>query len=45
MDGAFFLIFMRFMPPQLERITAGILSIANVKEASLFPRDVNRIAP
>jgi nondiscriminating aspartyl-tRNA synthetase len=39
------------MPPHgglaigLERLTAGILNIANVKEASLFPRDINRIAP
>lgn len=39
------------MPPHgglaigLERLTAGILGIANVKEASLFPRDINRIAP
>lgn len=39
------------MPPHggfaigLERLTAGILGIHNVKEASLFPRDVNRIAP
>jgi nondiscriminating aspartyl-tRNA synthetase len=39
------------MPPHgglaigLERLTAGILNIANVKEASLFPRDINRISP
>jgi nondiscriminating aspartyl-tRNA synthetase len=39
------------MPPHggfaigLERLTAKILSISNVKEASLFPRDINRIAP
>lgn len=39
------------MPPHgglaigLERLTAGILNIQNVKETSLFPRDVNRIIP
>jgi len=39
------------MPPHggfaigLERITAFFLGIANVKEASLFPRDINRVAP
>lgn len=39
------------MPPHggfaigLERITSCFLGIANVKEASLFPRDINRIAP
>lgn len=39
------------MPPHgglaigLERLTAGILNIQNVKEASLFPRDINRITP
>lgn len=39
------------MPPHgglaigLERLTAGILNIQNVKEASLFPRDINRIIP
>lgn len=39
------------MPPHgglaigLERLTAGILGIHNVKEASLFPRDINRITP
>lgn len=39
------------MPPHgglalgLERLTAGILNIQNVKEASLFPRDINRLAP
>jgi nondiscriminating aspartyl-tRNA synthetase len=39
------------MPPHgglaigLERLTTGILQIANVKEASLFPRDIHRIAP
>jgi nondiscriminating aspartyl-tRNA synthetase len=27
----------------LERFTARILNLANVKEASLFPRDMNRI--
>lgn len=39
------------MPPHgglaigLERLTAGFLNIHNVKEASLFPRDINRIVP
>ena len=39
------------MPPHggfaigLERITSCILGINNIKEASLFPRDINRIAP
>lgn len=39
------------MPPHggfaigLERITSCFLGIANVKEASLFPRDVNRVTP
>lgn len=39
------------MPPHggfaigLERITACFLNIANVKECSMFPRDVNRVAP
>ena len=38
------------MPPHggvaigLERITASILGIANVKECSMFPRDINRVA-
>jgi len=37
------------MPPHggcstgLERITARMLNLANIKEASLFPRDMNRI--
>jgi nondiscriminating aspartyl-tRNA synthetase len=37
------------MPPHggcstgLERITARMLNLANVKEATLFPRDINRI--
>lgn len=29
----------------LERLTQKIISLANVKEASLFPRDINRLAP
>lgn len=29
----------------LERITACLLNIANVKECSMFPRDINRVAP
>lgn len=39
------------MPPHgglaigLERLVAGLLNISNVKEASLFPRDINRIIP
>ena len=39
------------MPPHggfaigLERITARFLGIANVKECSMFPRDINRVAP
>ncbi len=39
------------MPPHggfaigLERITACFLDIANVKECSMFPRDINRVAP
>jgi nondiscriminating aspartyl-tRNA synthetase len=43
--------FKQGMPPHgglaigLERLTAGILNIANVKEASLFPRDINRVSP
>jgi aspartyl/asparaginyl-tRNA synthetase len=39
------------MPPHggfgmgLERLTQKIIGLQNVKEASLFPRDVNRLAP
>ena len=39
------------MPPHggfaigLERITSFFLGISNVKEASMFPRDINRVAP
>ena len=39
------------MPPHggfaigLERITACFIGIANVKECSMFPRDINRVAP
>lgn len=39
------------MPPHggfgmgLERLTQKILGLSNVKEASLFPRDINRLAP
>lgn len=29
----------------LERLTQKIIGLANVKEASLFPRDINRLAP
>ena len=37
------------MPPHggwgmgLERLTQKMLNLANVKEATLFPRDINRI--
>lgn len=39
------------MPPHggfglgLERLTQKLLGLANVKEATLFPRDINRLAP
>ena len=39
------------MPPHggfgmgLERLTEKFLGLANVKEATLFPRDINRLAP
>ena len=39
------------MPPHggfaigLERLTSCLLGIANIKEASLFPRDINRVTP
>ena len=39
------------MPPEggfgigLERLTARIIGLANVKEAALFPRDINRLTP
>jgi nondiscriminating aspartyl-tRNA synthetase len=39
------------MPPHggfgmgLERLTQKFLGLNNVKEASLFPRDINRLAP
>jgi nondiscriminating aspartyl-tRNA synthetase len=39
------------MPPHggfgmgLERLTQKFLGLQNVKEASLFPRDINRLAP
>ena len=39
------------MPPHggvgmgLERLTQKIIGLSNVKEASLFPRDMNRLAP
>jgi nondiscriminating aspartyl-tRNA synthetase len=29
----------------LERLTSKIVGLANVKEASLFPRDINRLMP
>jgi len=39
------------MPPHggfglgLERVTQKMLGLANIKEAALFPRDINRLAP
>jgi aspartyl/asparaginyl-tRNA synthetase len=39
------------MPPHggfgmgLERFVQKIIGLANVKEASLFPRDMNRLSP
>jgi aspartyl/asparaginyl-tRNA synthetase len=39
------------MPPHggfgmgLERLTQKIIGLSNVKEASLFPRDINRLTP
>ena len=39
------------MPPHgglglgLERLTAQLCGLSNVKEASLFPRDINRLEP
>jgi aspartyl/asparaginyl-tRNA synthetase len=39
------------MPPHggfgmgLERLTEKIVGLKNVKEATLFPRDINRLAP
>lgn len=39
------------MPPHggfaigLERIVMGFLGLSNIKEASFFPRDINRVAP
>jgi len=29
----------------LERLTQKIIGLQNVKEASMFPRDINRLAP
>jgi nondiscriminating aspartyl-tRNA synthetase len=29
----------------LERLTQKIIGLNNVKEASLFPRDINRLTP
>lgn len=47
-----FLMAMQYgLPPHggfgmgLERLTQKMLSLQNVKEASLFPRDINRLAP
>ena len=39
------------MPPHgglaigLERLTTQLINLSNVKEASLFPRDINRLEP
>ena len=44
-------IFKYGMPPHggfgmgLERLTSALLGIQNIKEASLFPRDINRVTP
>ena len=49
--GAYEDIFKYGCPPHggfaigLERITQKILGLANIKEATLFPRDRNRLAP
>jgi aspartyl/asparaginyl-tRNA synthetase len=29
----------------LERLTQKFIGLANVKEATLFPRDINRLSP
>jgi aspartyl/asparaginyl-tRNA synthetase len=29
----------------LERLTQKIIGLQNIKEATLFPRDINRLAP
>jgi len=29
----------------LERLTQKIIGLSNVKEATLFPRDINRLTP
>jgi nondiscriminating aspartyl-tRNA synthetase len=48
---AFLSVFKYGMPPHggfglgLERLTQKIIGLNNVKEASLFPRDINRLAP
>ncbi len=47
----FLMAFKYGMPPEggfgmgLERLTAKLIGLQNVKEASLFPRDINRLAP
>lgn len=44
-------IFKYGMPPHggfgmgLERLTSALLGISNIKETSLFPRDINRVTP
>jgi nondiscriminating aspartyl-tRNA synthetase len=49
--GSYLQAFQFGMPPHgglglgLERLTAQLCGLANIKEASLFPRDINRIEP
>jgi nondiscriminating aspartyl-tRNA synthetase len=49
--GDYLNIFKYGMPPHgglgigLERLTMKILNLKNIREATLFPRDINRIAP
>lgn len=51
-DFAFYLDTFKYgMPPHggfaigLERITMQILNLGNIREASLFPRDMKRLTP
>jgi len=47
----YLMAFKHGMPPHggfaigLERLTAQILRLSSVKQASLFPRDINRLSP
>ncbi len=49
--GSYLMIFQYGMPPHgglgigLERLTMRLLGEGNVREAAMFPRDVNRLAP